>query len=99
MLIEIPFSPAMAEAAVSGWKCCTTRGHEMGRRGDEFTIAGVRFRIVQVLRGTITQVRDTLYEAEGFATPADFEETWKKLHRGHFTTGKEYWIHLFARCP
>ena len=99
MLVESRFSPAMAEAAVGGWKCCTTRGREIGRRGDEFEIAGVRFRIVQVLRGTLSQVRDTLYEAEGFANPADFEGTWRSLHRGHFTTGRDYWIYLFARCP
>lgn len=98
MLVEIPFSPAMARAAITGRTCCTTHGRELGQRGDEFTVAGVRFRIVQVLRATLPQVRDMLYGAEGFATPADFEGTWRRLHRGRFTTRTEYWVYLFARC-
>ena len=98
-LIELRFSPAMAAAALDGSKCCTTRRERHGRRGDEFEVAGARFRIVQVLRGTLSQVRDTLYEAEGFETPEAFEETWRALHGGEFVTGREYQIHLFARCP
>ena len=97
--IELAFSPAMAAAALDGRKCCTTPRTRHGDRGDEFEVAGVRFRIVQTLRGSLSQVRDTLHEAEGFETPQAFEETWRALHDDRFELARDYHIHFFARCP
>jgi hypothetical protein len=42
-------------------------------------------------------VRDLYFRLEGFDSPAAFEKTWRALHRGHFTTGKLYYMHVFGR--
>ena len=98
-LIELAFSGEMAAAVLDGRKCCTTRRTRHGDRGDKFDVAGVGFQIVQVLPATLSDVRDALYEAEGFATPQAFEETWRALHGGAFEADREVWVHFFARLP
>lgn len=97
--VEIPFSPEMKRAALEGMKIATTRSEQMGSRGDTFTLDGVRFRILEVHLIHLTDVRNLLYAIEGFKSPQEFEDTWRKLHRGHFTTTKPYYIHFFTRIP
>lgn len=97
--IDLEFSGEMAAAVLNGRKCCTTRRTRHGDRGDEFEVVGVGFRLVQVLRATLPDVRDALYMAEGFATPQAFEETWRALHGGEFETGRDVYVHFFARLP
>ena len=96
--IGLAFSGEMAAAVLDGRKCCTTRRTRHGDRGDEFEVAGVGFRIVQVLPATLSDVRDVFHKAEGFATPQAFEEAWRALHGGEFEAG-EVWVHFFARLP
>ena len=97
-VIEIKFSHEMAEAAPNGWKVCTTRSEKKGEIGDTFDILGAKFVLIDVWLGNwITTVRDDLYRLEGFDSPEAFEKTWRALHRGHFTTNKDYVVHFFGR--
>lgn len=97
--IDLAFSGEMASAVLDGNKCCTTRRTRHGDLGDEFAVAGVVFRILQVLPAALRDVRDVFHRAEGFATPQAFETAWRALHGGEFEAGRDVWVHFFARCP
>jgi len=103
--IEIPFSREMAIAAIDGRKVATTRSEAKGRIGDVFGITNPEnrfdtfptFRIIEIMMVDLETVRDLYFRLEGFDSPAAFEKKWRALHRGHFTTGKLYWMHVFGR--
>jgi hypothetical protein len=103
--IEIPFSREMAIAAIDGRKIATTRSERRGEPGDTFEIEDPRgrmmgfatFRLLDVKTGRLEYIQYKCCRLEGCASPEEFEQVWKSLHRGHFTTGKMYFIHFFAR--
>lgn len=105
--IEIPFSREMAIAAIEGRKVATTRSEPKGEIGDEFEILAnqpldgdiATFRLLEIMAVDLITVRDLYFRLEGFESPAAFEKTWRALHRGHFTTGKLYYMHVFGRVP
>jgi len=97
--IVLRFSPEMKRAAMEGRKIATTRSEQKGSPGDTFTLDGVRFRILEVHRIYLADVRNLLYALEGFTSPRDFEDTWRRLHHGHFPASNLYHIHFFARIP
>ena len=101
--VEIKFSQEMADAAIEGRKVATTRREPKGEVGDTFEIipAGcspVTFRIIEIMATDLETVTSLYFRLEGFDSPASFRATWRKLHRGHYTTGKIYYLHVFARC-
>jgi hypothetical protein len=103
--IDLPFSREMAIAAIDGHKIATTRSEQKGHRGDVFVIPGVdlgeceayTFRLIEIIGIDLDSVKNIYFRLEGFDSPEEFEKTWRALHRGHFTTGKMYYIHFFAR--
>ena len=103
--IEIPFSREMAIAAIDGKKIATTRSEQKGHRGDTFGIPGVdlgecetyMFRLIEIIGIDLDSVKNIYFRLEGFDSPEAFEKAWRALHRGHFTTGKMYYIHFFER--
>ncbi|TSA54938.1 MAG: hypothetical protein D4R45_03245 [Planctomycetaceae bacterium] len=97
-VVHFPFSPAMRDAVLNGKKLCTTRYEKKGEIGDYFPVDDVLFQIVDIWHAPLYVVHQLLYRLEGTDSPEAFEKLWRGLHRGHFSTGKEYWIHFFARC-
>lgn len=95
--IDLAFSGEMAAFALAGRTCCTTSRARHGDRGDGFAVVGAGFRIVQVLCATLSDARDALCMAGGFATPQAFEETWRALHGGGFEADRHVYVHFFAR--
>ena len=104
--IEIPFSREMAIAAIDGCKVATTRSEQKGEVADRFKIPDPRingpqavpvFRLIEILAVDLETVRDLYFRLEGFDSSESFEKTWRALHRGHFTTGKLYYMHIFGR--
>jgi len=104
--IDIPFSSAMALAAIHGMKIATTRSERKGKIGDTFSLpilgAGSHhtiavFRLIEIIAVDLLTVKNLYFRLEGFKSPEEFERTWRALHRGHFTTGKLYYIHFFGR--
>jgi hypothetical protein len=55
------------------------------------------FRLIEIIGIDLDSVKNIYFRLEGFDSPEEFEKTWRALHRGHFTTGKMYYIHFFAR--
>jgi len=98
-LIDLKFSPDMAEAVLDGRKCCTSRSERKGAPGDEFEIEGVRFRIVDVKEEVLAHIGNDWYRLEGVDSPEAFERLWRSLHRGHYSLMRYYFVHFFARCP
>jgi hypothetical protein len=105
--VEIPFSDEMAMAAINSKKIATTRSERKGKIGDWFEIdypepfldEPVGFIIIDIWESYLPFIKEYYYLLEGFDSPESFEKTWKKLHRGHFTTDKKYFVHFFARLP
>jgi hypothetical protein len=106
--IEIPFSREMAIAAIDGRKVATTRSEAKGQIGDTFSIEDIRetdyedrhaplFRLLEIMAVDLETVNNLYFRLEGFDSPGAFEKTWRALHRGHFTTGKLYYMHVFGR--
>ena len=105
--IDSPFSREMAIAAIDGYKVATTRSERKGEIGDVFLIEDPRiagyvpplcqFWLIEIMAVDLVTVRDLYFRLEGFDSPEAFEKTWRSLHRGHFTTGKLYYIHFFGR--
>lgn len=105
--IDIPFSREMAIAAIDGRKVATTRSVKKGEIGDEFPIVdpredhilttGGEFRLIEIMAVDLETVKNLYFRLEGFGSPEEFVNTWRALHRGHFTTGKVYYMHVFGR--
>ena len=104
--IEIPFSREMARAALDGYKVATTRSEKKGEIGDTFTVANPHipnnpmaghFRLIEVIATDLETVANIYFRLEGFDSPAAFRATWRALHRGHYTTDKVYYLHIFGR--
>jgi hypothetical protein len=107
--IEITFSREMAIAAIDGRKVATTRSEAKGKIGDVFVIPDPRsgslspsltsplFRLIDIQQMGLSIVCCRWYRCEGSDSPEAFEKTWRALHRGHFTTGKLYYMHIFGR--
>ena len=95
----------MAIAAIDGNKVATTRSEKKGEIGDTFIIEDPReyrvrnptFRLIEIMAVDLLIVKNTYYRLEGFDSSEAFEETWRALHRGHFTMGKIYFMHIFGR--
>jgi len=107
--ITIPFSREMAIAAIEGRKVATTRGEEKGEIGDEFDIReprddedhfagdGYTYRLIEIMAVDLETVANLYFRLEGFNSPDEFRATWRALHRGHYTTDKLYYMHVFGR--
>jgi hypothetical protein len=103
--IEIPFSREMVIAAIEGRKVATTRSERKGEIGDTFSLDDPRpyffnrstFRLIEIMAVDLETVKNLYFRLEGCSSPEEFERVWRALHRGHFTTGKLYFMHIFGR--
>jgi hypothetical protein len=98
MLVEIPFSPAMAAAALAGRKCCTTRTGRKAGPGDEFAIDEFRFRVLDVALLPLHRAVSEFYRLEGFASPADCADAIRGFYP-RLEPVSPVWVHYFARLP
>ena len=103
MIEDFKFSRAMADAAIEGRKVATTRNERKGEIGDTFHIYDdggfpATFRIIEIMATDLETIANLYFRLEGFKSPEAFRATWRKLHRGHYTTGKIVYMHIFARC-
>jgi hypothetical protein len=70
----------------------------MGEVGDTFEVTGLTYRIVDIQKGLLSIILADLYRQEGFGSPEAFETLWRRLHRGHLSVDREYYVHWFARA-
>ena len=94
-IIPLRFSPDMERAVTTGKKCSTVRTERKGDVGDVFIIQGRMYRICHVHRAALQSFRDGYYNADGFSSPAEFQEFWE-THVGPFNPVQCCYIHLFA---
>jgi uncharacterized protein YqfB (UPF0267 family) len=97
--IEIPFSNEMQEAVIQGRKICTTRKEAKGRAGDLFRVRGQLCRILSIQEIYLDVVSDVFFRCEGCESPDEFRDLWRRLHRGHYSGQKRYYVHFFAIVP
>lgn len=64
---------------------------------EEKAIGIPTFRLIEIMAVDLETVKNLYFRLEGFDSPEAFEKTWRALHRGHFTTGKLYYMHVFGR--
>jgi|GEM_PF-6946796 len=54
-------------------------------------------RVTWVVRVRLIDVRNHLFEMEGYGSPEEFERVWRGIHRGHFITerkGKPVYVYV-----
>lgn len=98
-LVRFSFLPEWRAAVLSGAKTTTVRSKRLGEAGDEFELEEVRFVIERIEAMPLSRARDAAWRTEGFASAAEFEAHWGKLHpeRG-FRGGDSVWVHAFRRA-
>lgn len=95
--ITLLFSEEMTEAVLEGRKVLTSRRTCKGATGDTFEIRGSQYRLVDVFRCELRNVRDTLFRLEGCDSPEQFEQVWRGLHGGEFPETDRLYVHAFAK--
>ncbi len=95
--ITINFAPEMRQAIYEGRKFCTTRTEARGRAGDMFVIGSRNYRIIDVQKNRLGEIRDMLFHQEGFDSPEAFEAFWRTHNRGEFPVEQVCYVHWFAR--
>lgn len=99
VLIAIPFHEDMAQAALEGRKCCTSRNQKYGKPGDVFLIRGKEFVLNEIYEEKLLIVSEVLYEMEGFLSPQGFIDKWVSIHpRLGWTPDKVVWVHVFSEA-
>lgn len=54
-------------------------------------------RVAWVVKARLIDVKEQLYEMEGYDSPKEFERVWRAIHRGHFITarrGKPIYVYV-----
>jgi hypothetical protein len=88
----------MQERSLSGRKTGTSRNQKYGDTGDSFEIRGVLFEIIKTSRVTLEFVAKSKYREEGFNSPEEFINIWKKIHyKLGWTPDKLVWFHEYKR--
>ena len=96
MKINIPFSPDMAEAVITGRKTCTTRTKRYGKPGDTFIVKSKEMELVDVSQVTVGYVAFCLHQEEGFHSVEGFINKWKELYpRKGYVQSPLVWLHIF----
>ena len=96
MQVTIPFQEDFKDRMLEGKKNATTRTKRYGEVGDTFSAFDATFEIIQVWRIPLGLVANALSKAEGFQSPEDFIQCWKRLHprKGYMQEQKVY-THIF----
>lgn len=51
-------------------------------------------RVAWTVRAKLIDVKDQLYEMEGYESPEEFEKVWRGIHRGNFDPEKIVHVHF-----
>lgn len=94
--VIIPHQPEMRKAILAGRKTATSRTKQYGSPGDYFMLKGRVFIILEVLRLPLDIVMQDYYLQEGFESPLDFMEIWKKLHpKANHRPKQKVYVHIY----
>ena len=101
--INLPFRKEFRDKILSGQKTCTSRTKQYGKFGDTFEAFGAEFTITHLERAnkygyTLFDIAHYHYREEGFDTPEEFIECWKKIHpRKGYDPDQTVYVHFFKR--
>ena len=83
---------------LSGRKICTTRTKRYGRVGDIFKAFREKFEIINVDKYFLGQATFLFSYKDGFESPDEMKEFWKKLHsRKGFDPQQKVFVHWFRK--
>ena len=98
MEVDIPFKEQFEESMLSGDKVCTSRNKKYGSSKDVFQRFGAHFMLVAIPKLPLKTVAFFLYKEEGFSSPEEFIDIWKKLHpRKGYDPEQLVFVHFFIR--
>lgn len=81
-LVEPPrFSREMKQAILERRKKCTTRGRQLGKVGDRWSLDGEIYEYTVIVENPLFYVACYLYREEGFNSPDEFRDAWCRYHR------------------
>jgi len=81
MNIVIPFNEWSKERLRAGKKSCTCRRKPYGKIGDTFEVEGKVYVLTDVMQAKLWEVAKYWYEFEGCASPEEFKQVWRLIHR------------------
>ena len=86
----------LVEAAVAGRKTQQRRNGVYGYPGEEFELAGKRFRITDLRRETLADMGDDEARAEGYPGMDMYKDLILRMHKGMEWDGAaKVWVHEF----
>jgi hypothetical protein len=97
--IYIPFMKEFEKTMKEGKKTKTSRNKKYGKPGMKFKIFGQEFELTEIKEENLDYIANNFYEEEGFSSPEEFKEIWKKLHpRKGWVPDQVVFIHEFKKC-
>jgi hypothetical protein len=96
-LIEIKFSPEMADLVCNGKKNCTSRDEIKGKAGDYFVTDGSVHRIIGVFEVSVAEIAMDLFFSEGFSDPTTCAAAIRSVYPWTEPETLLY-VHCFENC-
>lgn len=97
MEVSFPFRPQFRMSMLEGVKTMSARPEKMGDPGDTFKAFGTSFVITRVYRAKVGQVASYFFKREGFASEAEFWETWRLIHPRNHDPKRTVYVHEFRK--
>jgi len=98
MLITLPFMPDFEQPMLLAKKTATSRTRKYGEVGDTFHAFSHTFVLIAILEITLQAVAINFYPMEGFSSPQEFIDCWKRIHpRRGWQPDQQIYFHIF-RC-
>lgn len=96
--IHIPFNGWSRDKLRRGIKTSTCRRKKYGEIGHMFTVEARMYRLVDIRRMTLQEVKDKWYKEEGCQTPEEFVDIWNAIHhkKGFVGTDRVF-LHIFEQ--
>lgn len=85
------------DQVLEGNKTMTTRTSKLGNKGEVLKSEAGDIVIENVDEMPLEEVAHNHYADEGFKSPKEFIETWKKLHNGSYDPNQTAFVHRFRR--
>lgn len=96
--IDLPFLQRFHEDLLAGKKIATCRSKKYGEIGDWFEVADGTFKLLAVVKTTLSVVSHHLHVEEGCNAPIEFEAVWNNIHRRKpYHPDTEVYLHIFRR--
>jgi len=98
MKVNIPFNKWSRIRLKKGVKSATSRNKKYGDVGDRFIVDDVTYELTNIVKASLSSIRDVAYDVEGCKNPDEFVQIWCDIHpRKGWDDDQKVWFHRFKR--